>query len=224
MPMSHKPPRWVRVKTRAPTPFERESPSRSQPSHMAHLDKTHSILFRTERYSQTLPTRTSILQVFREGERRDSNPRPPRHNVENLVAHMIRQGKSPATARHTLSVLHSIFEHARRQEGIVSNPASLADKPRAPQVDPDIRFLENEEVEALVRSVPDDYLGRIERPLYLTATMTVMRQGKLLAPRWRDVDWQAQRTYPTQLRARRVRHAEVQALLAERAARRPARR
>jgi integrase len=116
-----------------------------------------------------------------------------RRDVENLAAHMIRQGKSPATARHTLSVLHSIFEHARRQEWIVSNPASLADKPRAPQVDPDIRFLENEEVEALVRSVPDDYLGRIERPLYLTATMTGMRQGELLALRWRDVDWQAQR-------------------------------
>jgi integrase len=116
-----------------------------------------------------------------------------RRDVENLAAHMIRQGKSPATTRHTLSVLHSIFEHARRQEWIVSNPVSLADKPRAPQVDPDIRFLEAEEVEALVRSVPDDYLGRIERPLYLTATMTGMRQGELLALRWRDVDWQAQR-------------------------------
>jgi integrase len=116
-----------------------------------------------------------------------------RRDVENLAAHMIRQGKSPATTRHTLSVLHSIFEHARRQEWIVSNPASLADKPRVQQVDPDIRFLENEDVEALVRSVPDDYLGRIERPLYLTATMTGMRQGELLALRWRDVDWQAQR-------------------------------
>jgi integrase len=116
-----------------------------------------------------------------------------RRDVESLGAQMIRKGKAPATTRHALSVLHTIFEHARRQEWVVANPVSLADKPRVEQVDPDIRFLDTEEVEALVRGVPDDYLGRVERPMYLAAAMTGMRQGELLALRWLDVDWAAQR-------------------------------
>jgi len=33
----------------------------------------------------------------------------------------------------------------------------------------------------------------IDRALYLTAAMTGLRQGELLALRWRDVDWTAQR-------------------------------
>ena len=40
---------------------------------------------------------------------------------------------------------------------------------------------------------PDDALGRVERALYLTAAMTGMRQGELLALRWMDVDWLAHR-------------------------------
>ena len=38
-----------------------------------------------------------------------------------------------------------------------------------------------------------DAVGRVERALYLTAAMTGMRQGELLALRWMDVDWVAHR-------------------------------
>lgn len=47
------------------------------------------------------------------------------------------------------------------------------------------------EVEALIRAVPDDAIGDMERVLYLTAAMTGLRQGELIALRWRDVDWSA---------------------------------
>jgi integrase len=40
---------------------------------------------------------------------------------------------------------------------------------------------------------PDDPLSTVERVLYLTAAMTGMRQGELLALRWMDVDWTAHR-------------------------------
>jgi len=59
--------------------------------------------------------------------------------------------------------------------------------------DPDIHYLDTEEIEALLRAVPDDPLGRVERVMYLTAAMTGMRQGELFALRWRDVDWSARR-------------------------------
>jgi integrase len=36
-------------------------------------------------------------------------------------------------------------------------------------------------------------LGVVERPLYLMAAMTGMRQGELLGLRWRDLDWMAQK-------------------------------
>jgi hypothetical protein len=37
--------------------------------------------------------------------------------------------------------------------------------------------------------VPDDDLGRVERVLYLSAAMSGLRLGELLALRWMDVDW-----------------------------------
>jgi integrase len=116
-----------------------------------------------------------------------------RREVQGLIAHMTRSGSSPKTIRNALGILHSIFEYARREELVAANPCTLVDKPRVSEGDPDIRFLEPEEIEALLRGVPDDDLGRIERRMYLAAAMTGMRQGELLALRWRDVDWPARR-------------------------------
>ncbi len=39
----------------------------------------------------------------------------------------------------------------------------------------------------------EDDLARVERALYLTAAMSGLRQGELLALRWTDIDWAAQR-------------------------------
>jgi integrase len=75
----------------------------------------------------------------------------------------------------------------------VGNPCKLVDKRRSPSAATEIRFLDEAELEALLREVPDDPLGRVERVLYLTAAMTGLRQGELLALRWRDVDWMASR-------------------------------
>jgi integrase len=116
-----------------------------------------------------------------------------RREIEGFIAHMARSGRSAKTTRNALGVLHSIFEYARREEWVLANPCTLVDKPTAPEGDPDIHFLDQEEVEALLRSVPDDDLGRVERRMYLTAAMTGMRQGELLALRWLDIDWPAQR-------------------------------
>ena len=116
-----------------------------------------------------------------------------RREIEAFLRYMARSGRSTKTALNAAGVLHSIFELARREGWVVANPCSLVDKPQAPPTDADIRFLEPEEIEALLRAVPDDDRGRVERPMYLAAAMTGMRQGELLALRWRDVDWAARR-------------------------------
>lgn len=41
----------------------------------------------------------------------------------------------------------------------------------------------------MVASVPDDHLGPTDRALYIAAAHTGLRQGELVALRWRDVDW-----------------------------------
>jgi integrase len=41
----------------------------------------------------------------------------------------------------------------------------------------------------LLRAIPDDELGTVELPLYLTAALAGLRQGELIPLRWRDVDW-----------------------------------
>lgn len=46
-----------------------------------------------------------------------------------------------------------------------------------------------EEVEAVIRVVPEDHLGALHRVLYRTAAMTGMRKGELQALGWMDVDW-----------------------------------
>jgi integrase len=116
-----------------------------------------------------------------------------RREIEAFSAHMQKSGRSPKTTLNALGILHSVFEYARREGWVASNPCTVADKPRPAGGDPDIHFLEQEEIEALLRAVPDDDLGRVERRMYLAAAMTGMRQGELLALRWRDIDWPAQR-------------------------------
>ena len=120
-------------------------------------------------------------------------------DVEGFIRHLLGLGKAPKTVKNYLGVLYSILDLAARKKWIASNPCSeIESTPRvAPQVD--IRFLDETELEALLRAEQDDELGRVLRVMYLTAALTGLRQGELLGLRWRDVDWQAR-----QVRVRRA--------------------
>ena len=115
------------------------------------------------------------------------------HDIENFVAEKQAAGQAAKSVANYLGFLHSIYRFAERRRWVTSNPCRLVEKPRAADVDADIRFLDIAEIEALLRAVPDDHLGRVEKVMYLAAAMTGMRQGELLAVRWLDVDWSAQR-------------------------------
>jgi integrase len=117
-----------------------------------------------------------------------------REDVRGFAGALERRGLAPKSRANALGTLHSLIEFAIAEGWIVGeNPVKRVEKPARAETDPDVRFLETEEVEALLRAVPDDPLGRVERVMYLTAAMTGMRQGELFALRWRDVDWSARR-------------------------------
>lgn len=117
-----------------------------------------------------------------------------REDVRRFGAELEAKGLAPKSRANALGMLHSLIEFAL-YEGWASgeNAVKRVAKPAIANEDVDVRFLDAEEVEALLRAIPDDALGRVERVMYLTAAMTGMRQGELLALRWRDVDWRALR-------------------------------
>lgn len=67
------------------------------------------------------------------------------------------------------------------------------DRPSVDASNPDFRFLDAEQLAAILRAVPNDALGAMEGTLYRVAVMTGLRQGELVALRWRDVDWTARK-------------------------------
>ena len=86
--------------------------------------------------------------------------------------------------------LHAMFAFAVRRGWCARNPVALVEKPRGRR-NLDIRFLDVQELEALLAATPTDERGTTERVLYLTAAMTGLRRGELLALRWQDIDWTA---------------------------------
>jgi integrase len=140
-------------------------------------------------------------------------------HIEAVANAMLREGKAPKTVRNVVSFLYSIFEHAIDRGIVRENPVRRATRPgrrRAGDVNPDLQFLTVEELEAVLRAIPDevafrtpaptrrgrpgpapppppDVLGPVLRVIVLAAATTGLRQSELLGLRWRDVDWTAQR-------------------------------
>ncbi len=117
-----------------------------------------------------------------------------RDDVE-AFASRVSSGRSAKSVQNYVGLLHSIFEFAIARGWASSNPCKRALRPQAIEADPDIRFLDQPELESLLGAVPDPKspIGRLSKALYLTAAMTGLRQGELLALRWRDIDWSAGR-------------------------------
>ena len=110
---------------------------------------------------------------------------------------------SRKTIINHLNFAHGVFAFALKHGWCTSNPVAATDRPEAEQTDPDIRFLGLAELEALLdvaagQASTDgqgedqlDVRAHTDYALYLTAAMTGIREGELIALRWRDVDWSA---------------------------------
>ncbi|CAN5220264.1 site-specific integrase [soil metagenome] len=110
--------------------------------------------------------------------------------VESFIRARRAEGKAIKSIRNYLGLLQAIFALALKRGWCTTNPVAAIDKPRN-RHDHDIRYLNAGELEALLHAVPETELGRLERTFYLTAAMTGLRRGELLALRWQDVDFEA---------------------------------
>jgi integrase len=80
-------------------------------------------------------------------------------------------------------ILHSIFRRAMKVWGLPRNPAADIERPRVRVAD-DIDAFSPGEVRALVRAAATP----LDAALFLTAAVTGLRLGEMLALRWGDID------------------------------------
>ncbi len=115
-------------------------------------------------------------------------------DIERYIVVKQREGLAIKTIRNHVNTMHSVFEIGLRRGWCAVNPVKLADRPVLKRPETRIRFLEQPDLERLLAApYPDDAFGRVEPTLYLTASMTGLRQGELLGLRWRDVDFESRR-------------------------------
>ena len=86
-----------------------------------------------------------------------------RKDVEALAEAMLKAGRSAKTVRNVLTFAHSLFEHAIDEGWCVENPVRRATRPRrqrAGDAEPDLQFLTMDELEAVIRAIPDETVVR----------------------------------------------------------------
>ncbi len=105
----------------------------------------------------------------------------PQH-LQRLYASRLDAGLSQTTVAHLHAVLHRALEQAARWGLVPRNVAKLVTPPRSSRQE--MATLSPEQARAFLVAAQGDRL----EALYVLALNTGMRQGEMLALRWRDVD------------------------------------
>jgi integrase len=103
-------------------------------------------------------------------------------DVARMLDAVAVRGVSPTTVRYSYVVLRIALGRALKGGRVLRNVATLVDLPAKARHE--LRPLTAEQARSFLGATAGDRLG----PLYALAITTGMRQGELLALRWRDVD------------------------------------
>jgi integrase len=105
-------------------------------------------------------------------------------DVDDLRKRLLDGKRSHRTVQKTMILLHGIMARAVRKGWITANPCENAEKVTVRRSD-EFNVLSVEQVHAVARAATDDLLAA----LFTVAAFTGLRQGELLALRWRHVDF-----------------------------------
>jgi len=110
--------------------------------------------------------------------------------IEEFFASMIHQKRklAPKTILNSQILLKTMFKYAKRWGYLKQDSAEQVARIRVEPKEMD--FLTPEEIGLLLK-----HSDGIYRTLFLTAILTGMRRGELLALQWGDIDWNQSRIY-----------------------------
>jgi integrase len=109
------------------------------------------------------------------------------HHVQAMHSAMLAEGLSPKYVRNIHGVLHRALDRAVQWRQLATNPADAIDLP--PKRTREMTALDSDQARAVLDSIADDPLCA----LWALMLVAGLRQGELLALRWRDVDLDAGR-------------------------------
>jgi integrase len=105
-------------------------------------------------------------------------------DVDALRERLLASHLAHKTVHKVLVLLGGILARVKRKGWITANPCDNAEKVSVKHSD-EFNVLDVEQVHAVARAAPDDLLAA----LFTTAAFTGLRQGEILALRWRHVDF-----------------------------------
>jgi integrase len=105
-------------------------------------------------------------------------------HLQKLYNQKRQEGYAPQTVQHIHRVLHRILNDAVRWNLMGRNVCDLVDAPRVPKQE--LQVLDVEQAQHFLEAAKSDPL----EALYIAALTTGMREGELLALKWKDIDFQ----------------------------------